>query len=235
MFSMMMVCFGRCVIIPDDGESLELEKLCLLRTLGHIAVRTVANWVWGGGWLAQAGRGAWGVVLSTTQAVCRLWPGGRHGARRLFCWRAAFERGHCWQAPARAVAPRFVGDRWNAPIAADFVPSRESGRPARRQSDPGHRCRRQCRPALAAGPAQSRILAKIGLAALSGAVAIGSSMFVDALAAAIIGGVAGDVFLVYALVPGAQWRRRCNGAYISVFGVSGLWGLLAVGLFANGA
>jgi Amt family ammonium transporter len=69
---------------------------------------------------------------------------------------------------------------------------------------------------------------------LAGAAAIaGPCEFVDGIGAAIIGGVAG----ILCVLSISFWERvgvdDATGA-ISVFGTSGIWGVVAVGLFASG-
>jgi Amt family ammonium transporter len=76
--------------------------------------------------------------------------------------------------------------------------------------------------------------ARIGCGALSGFAAIcGSCAFVNTSAAAAIGGVAGIVFMASA----SFLKRRGVDDVIhaaSAFGAGGLWGMIAVGLFADG-
>jgi Amt family ammonium transporter len=74
----------------------------------------------------------------------------------------------------------------------------------------------------------------VGCGALSGLVAIsGACAYVSSAAAAIIGGVAGIVFMLSVSLLERQSIGVDSGA-ISVFGASGIWGLLAVGCFSNG-
>ena len=69
---------------------------------------------------------------------------------------------------------------------------------------------------------------------IAGLVAIsGPCPFVDAWAAVVIGAAAGCVVVVSVLLLERRGIDDPTGA-ISVHGVAGLWGLLAVGIFANG-
>lgn len=77
-------------------------------------------------------------------------------------------------------------------------------------------------------------LVMIGCGGLSGLAAIsGPCGFVNAAAAAVIGGVAGILFMASASF---LERRGIDDVIrvVSAFGAGGLWGMIAVGLFANG-
>ena len=69
---------------------------------------------------------------------------------------------------------------------------------------------------------------------LAGLVAITAPCaFVDPWAAAVIGAIAGVLVVLQRVLLGARGHRRPVGA-ISVHGVNGLWGVISVGIFANG-
>lgn len=71
--------------------------------------------------------------------------------------------------------------------------------------------------------------------AIAGVVAVAASLpFIPAWAALVIGGVAGLLLPLSTYVVDRWIRADDQGLVVSTFGVAGIWGLLALAIFANG-
>jgi Amt family ammonium transporter len=231
-----------------------LPMACCAYLIGVIVYPLLANWIWGGGWLAQLGReaglghgvidlGGAGVVHETAGVlalVIAVILGPRHGRFRrnnlaaipghnvpfivlgsivlLISWIAA----NAFAGWSLASDPTLPGPASNLSVAAintllaatgGMVISFVQASWQRRRPEPARLCR--------------------GL--LGGAVAsCGCAGLIDPWAAFVIGGVA--ALLVQVAMNYLEHKRIDDpvGA-AAVHGAGGAWGLLAVGLFANGS
>jgi ammonium transporter, Amt family len=240
------------------GAALERGRLlsmaCCAYLIGVIVYPLLANWIWGGGWLAELGRefglghgvvdlGGAGVVhetAGTMALVIAMCLGPRHGRFRrntlaeipghnipffvlgsivlLISWTAA----NAFAGGIAASDPASPGPISNLNMAAvntllaatgGLVVSFIQAARQRQRPEPARLCR--------------------GL--LGGAVAsCGCAGLIDPWAAFLIGGVA--ALLVQAAMTYLEHKRIDDpvGA-VAVHGASGAWGILAVGLFANGS
>ena len=195
-----------------------------------------ANWMWGGGWLAQAGLnwglghgavdfagsgvvyGLAGVIALAGCMILGPRRGGVAGSDRALSGRrlAAVVAG-----TAILVVPTFVMclGAEIAPVGVNTVFSILAG-------------------AVGAVLMQMLRRAPVEVATicnglLSGLAAISAPCaFVDSIGATIIGGLAG----MLCVLSRSFWARSVDdvtGA-VSTFGISGIWGLVALGLFASG-
>ncbi len=243
------------------GSALERSKLvpiaCFAFLIGALIYPLTANWIWGGGWLAQSGRefgvghgmvdvGGAGVVHETAGVLALALAvilGPRHGRFRrngpaaipghnvpfyvlgtiilLVAWTAANAYGGSVLVLAPSLGTPPAGPISDPALAsintllaatAGLVISFFDSFRQRQRPEPARLCR--------------------GL--LGGAVAIsGCAGLVDPWAAFVIGAVA--ALIVQAAMAGLERKRIDDpvGA-AAVHGAAGLWGVLAVGLFANG-
>jgi Amt family ammonium transporter len=240
------------------GAGLERARIlpvaCYAYLIGVLVYPMLANWIWGGGWLAQLGRemdlghgvvdiGGAGVIheaAGTLALVIAVILGPRHGRFRrnalaaipghnvpffvlgsivlLISWIAAnaFAAGNLASDPAQlAQAGTLSLAAVNTLLAATggTVVSFIQAAWQRQRPEPARLCR--------------------GL--LGGAVAsCGGAGLIDPWAAFVIGGVA--ALLVQGAINYLERRRIDDPVGASaVHGVGGAWGVLAVGLFANGS
>ncbi len=241
------------------GAALERGKLLAMAfcayLIGWLIYPLLANWIWGGGWLAELGRefglghgvvdlGGSGVVHETAGTlafVIAIILGPRHGrfgrskitpsipghnvpfimvgsAVLLVSWMAtnAVSSTNLAFGPATGRSPSMEGlAAVNTLLAAigGLIVSFIQAAWQKQKADPARLCR--------------------GL--LGGAVAsCGCAGLIDSWAAFIIGAVAG--YLVQLAIRYLERKRIDDpvGA-AAVHGVGGAWGVLAVGLFTNGA
>jgi ammonium transporter, Amt family len=228
----------------ERGRILAMSVMAFL--VGAVIYPLVANWIWGGGWLAALGRGfgfgngvvdlaGAGVVHETAGALAlavALVLGSRHGR---YNGRAFFIPGHNvpftilgalllllgWIS-ANAFAPAGPSETGTtfATAAVNVVLGAVGGLLATMFLYSWRRQR----------PTPARLTRGL----LGGAVALSSgSAFFDSWAALVIGLLAGLV------VDGAMaWldRKRVDdpAGATAVHGAAGAWGMLATGLFANG-
>ena len=233
------------VLAAALGGALERGKLLVMGfcayLIGVLVYPLLANWVWGGGWLAELGRefglghgyvdvGGAGVVhetAGTLALVLAVVLGPRHGRFGRNKPTNVFP-GHnvpfvvlgsvvlliSWMA-ANAFASSAGMAAVNTLLAATggLVVSFIQAAVQKQRPEPARLCR--------------------GL--LGGAVAsCGCAGLIDPWAAFVIGGVAG--LLVQAVVNFLESKRIDDPVGASaVHGAGGAWGVLAVGLFANGS
>lgn len=246
-FLFMMAIIDKAALIPAGAmtERWRWKNFCLYGLWVVLPFAIAANWVWGGGWLARIGinwRLGHGVVDFSGAGVIHLLGGliALVGAwllgPRLGKYRAGRPQplpGH--HVPMVVFGSLIVAFGWFA-LNAGFTLS---------GSD-----------LSLTGVVVNTILATSGgtLAAMlvlgvkrmkpdptlicngmvAGLVAIsGAGPFVNTWAAVIIGAVAGCVVVGSVLLLERRGIDDPAGA-ISVHGVAGLWGLIAVGIFANG-
>jgi Amt family ammonium transporter len=247
LFFFMMALMLTAAAIPTGAmaERWRWKSFCLYGLWIALPYTIYANWMWGGGWLAQAGLN---------------WKLG-HGAIDFAGSGVVHAMGGIVAlAGARALGPRLgkYRDRRPVPMPGHHVPMVLAGTFIVAFGWFGFNAGATLAGsdlriavivvnttlASIAGALSAMLTLQVkrmkpdptmmcnGL--LAGLVAISASCaFVDAWAAAVIGIVAGAL-VIYSVF---FWEKRGIddpvGA-ISVHGVNGLWGLLAVGIFANG-
>ena len=246
-FFFMMALIDKAALIPAGAmvERWRWKNFCLYGLWVVLPLTLYANWVWGGGWLARIGlnwRLGHGVIdfsgagvihaLGGVIALVGAWLlGPRVGKYRA--GRPQPLPGH--HVPMVVLGSLIVAFGWfalNAGCALAGTDLSLSGVVVN--------------TALAA--VAGTLAAMLTLAAkkmkpdptlicngmIAGLVAIsGPCPFVDSWAAVIVGAVAGSVVVGSVLLLERRGIDDPVGA-ISVHGVAGLWGLLAVGIFANG-
>jgi Amt family ammonium transporter len=248
LFFFMMVFMDTTATIPTGAmaERWAWKNFCLYSVWVALPYCLYANWVWGGGWLAQAGLN-WGLGHG---AVDFAGSGVVHAMGGII-----------GLAGAMVIGPRigkFAKDGKPQPIPGHHVPMVIAGtfilafgwfgfNPGSTLAGTDLRISMVVVNTMLAGIAGA-ITAMLTLYAkglkpdptmlcngmLAGLVAITAPCaFVDSWAAVVIGGLAG-VIVVFSVF---FWENRGIddpvGA-ISVHGVNGLWGVISVGIFANG-
>ena len=222
-----------------------MEELLPLRLLGRAPYCIYANWVWGGGWLAQAGAN-WGLGHG---AVDFAGSGVVHGMGGIIALAGAlvlgprigkYVNGKPHALPGHNVPMVVIGTFILAFGWFGFNPgSTLAGTDLRLTAVVVNTLLASATGAVAS----MLIMMFIGMkpdatmmcnGMLAGLVAITAPCaFVDSWAAAVIGAVAG-VLLVGSVF---FWDRigvdDVVGA-VSVHGANGLWGVISVGIFANG-
>ena len=246
-FFFMMALIDKAALIPAGAmvERWRWKNFCLYGLWVVLPLTLYANWVWGGGWLARIGlnwRLGHGVVdfsgagvlhaLGGLIALVGAWLlGPRVGKYRA--GRPQPLPGH--HVPMVVFGSLIVAFGWfalNAGCALSGTDLSLSGV--------------MVNTTFAA--VGGTLAAMLTLAAkrmkpdptlicngmIAGLVAIsGPCPFVDTWAAVLVGAVAGSVVVVSVLLLERRGIDDPVGA-ISVHGVAGLWGLLSVGIFANG-
>ena len=246
-FFFMMALIDKAALIPAGAmvERWRWKNFCLYGLWVVLPLTLVANWVWGGGWLARIGpnwrlghgavdfSGA-GVIhgLGGVIALVGAWLlGPRVGKYRA--GRPQPLPGH--HVPMVMLGSLIVAFGWLALNAGCAL----SGTDLSLSSVVVNTTLAAVAGTLAA---MLTLWAKkmkpdptlICNGMIAGLVAIsGPCPFVDTWAAVIVGGVAGSVVVGSVLLLERRGIDDPVGA-ISVHGVAGLWGLLAVGIFANG-
>jgi Amt family ammonium transporter len=248
LFFFMMVFMDTTATIPTGAmaERWSWKNFCLYSLWVALPYCLFANWVWGGGWLAQAGvnwkLGHGAVDFAGSGVVHAM--GGVIGL-----------------AGAMAIGPRlgkFAKDGTSLPLPGHHVPMVVTGtfilafgwfgfNPGSTLAGTDLRIsvvvvNTMLASAAGAGASMLALWAR-GMkpdptmmcnGMLAGLVAITAPCaFVDSWAAALIGAIAGALVVSSVFF----WERRGIddpvGA-ISVHGVNGLWGLISLGVFANG-
>jgi ammonium transporter, Amt family len=206
-----------------------------------------ANWVWGGGWLSQLGRNfglGHGQVDFAGSSVVHL----TGGVAALVIARRIGPRLGKYSPDGRinAIAPQSIPQVVLGTLILAFgwfgfnAGSTRSGMDTRLAVVAANTMIAGAAGASAAyvyvktkwGKAEPSWLAN-GM--LAGLVAITASCaFVSAWAAAVIGAIAGVLAIVAAVFIDTKLRIDDPVGASAVHGVSGIWGVLALGLFANG-
>jgi Amt family ammonium transporter len=247
LFFFMMVFMDTTATIPTGAmaERWGWKNFCLYGFWVALPYCIYANWVWGGGWLAQAGKN-WGLGHG---AVDFAGSGVVHAMGGVIAL-----------AGAMVLGPRlgkFVNGK-AVPLPAHHVPMVVTGtfilafgwfgfNPGSTLSGTDLRISVVVVNTMLAGVVASlfamfTMMAK-GLkpdttmmcnGMLAGLVAITAPCaFVDSVGAAIIGAVAG-VLVVFSVFFWEKMGIDDPVGAISVHGVNGLWGVISVGLLANG-
>lgn len=247
LFFFMMVFMDTTATIPTGAlaERWSWKNFCLYGLWVALPYCIYANWVWGGGWLAQTGVN-WGLghgaVDFAGSGVVHAMGGiiGLAGAMVIGPRIGKFKDGKSQPIPAHHVPMVVVGTFILAFGWFGFNPgSTLAGTDLRISAVVVNTMLASITGALAT---MVTLWAKklkpdptmMCNGMLAGLVAITAPCaFVDSWAAALIGAVAG-VLVVFSVF---FWEKRGIddpvGA-ISVHGVNGLWGVISVGLFANG-
>jgi ammonium transporter, Amt family len=246
-FFLLLVMFGVAAAIPLGAmaERWRWKSFCWYGLWIALPCSIYANWVWGNGWLAQAGRN-WGlghgVVDFAGSGVVHGMGGviAAAGAMVLGPRLGKFQRGRPQPLPGHQI-PLVTGgtflvavggfgftsgpvpfgtDLQFSAVAINTLLSSVSGALAAMLTLYGKRMKPD--PTLMCN----------GLVA--GLVAICASCpFVASWAAVVIGAVAGAL-VVQGIFLCEKWGLDDPVGAVSAHGASGLWGLLALGLFANG-
>ncbi len=242
------------------GASLERGRIVAMAVLSFLIgagiYPLVANWIWGGGWLAALGRGfglGHGVVdlagagvihetAGTLALVVALVLGPRHG--RFDRIKGANIPGH--NVPFIILGGLVLLLAWTSSNAFAYaVGSDANGMPISVEESTMSLAATNVLLGAMGGTLISVFLSawrrqrsgpsRLMRGLLGGAVALsGGSAFFDPWAAVLVGVVGGSLVDTAVLI---LERRRIDdptGA-TAVHGVAGAWGLLAVGIFANGA
>ena len=246
-FFFLMALMDKAVLIPTGAmlERWRWKNFCLYGLFIVLPFSLYANWVWGGGWLARIGlnwRLGHGVVDFSGAGVIHALGGtiGLVGAWLIGPRIGKYRYGRPQPLPAHhvpmvALGSLIVAFGWfalNAGCALAGADISSSGVIVNTTL------------AAVAGTLASMLTlwAKkmkpdptlICNGMIAGLVAIsGACPFVDSWAAVVIGAAAGCVVVVSVLLLERRGIDDPAGA-ISVHGVAGLWGLLSVGIFANG-
>ena len=247
LFFFMMVFMDTTATIPTGAmaERWSWKNFCLYGLWVALPYCIYANWVWGGGWLAQAGKN-WGLghgaVDFAGSGVVHAMGGiiGLAGAIVIGPRIGKYVNGKSFPIPAHHIPMVIAGTFILAFGWFGFNPgSTLAGTDLRISTVVVNTML-----AGIAGPLTAMLtLGAMGMkpdpsmlcnGMLAGLVAITAPCaFVDSWAAVVIGGAAG-VIVVFSVF---FWDKRGIddpvGA-ISVHGVNGLWGVISVGLFANG-
>jgi Amt family ammonium transporter len=247
LFFFMMVFMDTTATIPTGAmaERWSWKNFCLFGLWVALPYCIYANWVWGGGWLAQAGKN-WslghGAVDFAGSGVVHAMGGviGLVGAIIIGPRLGKFKDGKPQPIPAHHVPMVVVGTFILAFGWFGFNPgSTLAGTDLRISAVVVNTMLASITGAVATMCTLYAMKLKpdptmMCNGMLAGLVAITAPCaFVDSWAAGVIGAVAG-VVVVFSVF----FWERCGiddpvGA-ISVHGVNGLWGLISVGLFANG-
>ena len=242
MFCMMWAQFCVAVSLPTAAlaERWSWKSVCMFAMWVALPYSLLANWIWGGGWLTQAGRN-WGLGHGVVDFAGS---GLIYGLGGIIALAGCLAFGRCPGKSAtgkpRDPLPLFFQ---LAPMGFLILlgprvdPSRDGD-----GSFAGADVNMNLAIATAATVVAIGLLFRrrkldfvmIGCGGLSGLAAIGSPCaFVDTAAAAAIGGVAGIVFMACASFLERRGIEDVIRA-VSAFGAGGLWGMIALGLFANG-
>jgi ammonium transporter, Amt family len=253
-FMLAVICKAALIPVGAMVERWRWNNFCLYGLWVVLPLALCANWVWGGGWLAGLGIACQqahlafqlghGVIDFSGAGVIHLLCGliGLVGAWLLGPRTGKYRGGRPQPLPAHHVPMIVVGSLilafgwlgWNAGFALSL-----SGTDFSVSGVAVNTTLATCAGTLAAmvtlGAKKMKpdpTLICNGLVA--GLVAIsGPCPFVDGWAAVIVGAVAGSAVVAGVLMLERRGIDDPVGA-ISVHGVAGLWGLLAVGIFANG-
>jgi Amt family ammonium transporter len=241
-------------VAAAQGAALERGRILAMSVLafltGAVIYPLFANWVWGGGWLAELGRefglghgvldlaGA-GVVHETAGVLALviavvLRP--RHG--RFTRNKATGVPGH--NVPLAILGAFVLMISWTAGNASAYSGTGAPGADATTATAVvnvllGAMGGTLLAVFLGAWRKQRAGAARLSRAMLGGAVSLcGGSAFFDSWAAVLIGACGG--LLVETTVSALERRRIDDPVSVTaIHGTCGAWGLLAVGFFANGS
>jgi ammonium transporter, Amt family len=240
LFLFMMFFLITAALIPVGaiGERWRWKSFLLFALWFALPYSILANWVWGGGWLAQSGFN-WGLGHG---AVDFAGSGVVYGLGGIVALAGCMVLGPRADHRAAGTAQTLSGRHLAAMVigTAQLLPTWLTNIPG---VDVTPLVISTSLATFTGGLGAMLGLKLCGLpigianicrGLLAGMVAITAACsFVDTGGAAITGGVGG---LLCVLSIGFWERRGVDDAVgaISVFGLSGIWGVVAVGLFANG-
>ena len=247
LFFFMMVFMDTTATIPTGAmaERWAWKNFCLYGLWIALPYCIYANWVWGGGWLAQMGvnwKLGHGAVDFAGSGVVHGMGGiiGLIGSIVLGPRIGKYVDGKIHPIPAHDIPMVVLGTFILAFGWFGFNPgSTLAGTDLRISMVVVNTMLASVTGALAAHATLSLMGLKpdpsmLCNGMLAGLVAITAPCaFVDSVGAGIIGGVAGVLVVFSVFFFDKMKVDDCVGA-ISVHGVNGLWGVLSVGLFANG-
>jgi ammonium transporter, Amt family len=247
LFLFMLAVFCKAAMIPVGAmaERWRWNNFCFYGAGVVFPFAVCANWVWGGGWLAGIGR-TWrlghGVIDFSGAGVIQLLCGliALVGAWLLGPRIGKYRNGRPQPLPAHHVPMIVLGSlivafgwlAWNAGFALSGIDLSVS-EVAVNTTLAG------CAGTLGAMLTLKAKKMKpdptlICNGLVAGLVAVsGPCPFIDSWAAVLVGAVAGSAVVSGVLLLERRGIDDPVGA-ISVHGIAGLWGLLAVGIFANG-
>jgi ammonium transporter, Amt family len=247
LFFFMMVFMDTTATIPTGAmaERWSWKNFCLFSLWVALPYCLFANWVWGGGWLAQAGLNCklgHGAVDFAGSGVVHAMGGviGLAGALVIGPRLGKYRDGKPVPIPGHHVPMVVVGTFILAFGWFGFNPgSTLAGTDLRISVVVVNTMLAGITGAIAAmltlwaqGNKPDPTMLCNGM--LAGLVAITAPCaFVDSWAAALIGAIAGVIVVISVFFWDRHGVDDPVGA-ISVHGVNGVWGILAVGLFANG-
>jgi Amt family ammonium transporter len=246
-FFFFMALLGKAALIPTGAmlERWRWKNFCLYGLFSVLPLALAANWVWGGGWLARAGLN-WGLghgvvdfsgagvihALGGTIGLVGTWLiGPRTGKYRN--GRAQPLPGH--HVPMVVLGSLIVAFGWFALNAGCALASSDISLGGVIVNTTLAATGGTLASMLTLGAKKMKpdpTLICNGM--IAGLVAIsGPCGFVDSWAAVAIGATAGCAVVFSVLLLERRGIDDPAGA-ISVHGVAGLWGLLSLGIFANG-
>ncbi len=246
-FFFMMALIDKAALVPAGAmvERWRWKNFCLYGLWVVLPLVLAANWIWGGGWLARAGlnwRLGHGVVDFAGAGVIHSLGGviALVGAVLLGPCAGKYRGGRPQPLPGHHVPMVVLGSlvvafgwfAWNAGCALAGTDLSLSGVVVNTTfaAVGGTLAAMLTLEAKKMKPDPTLICNGM----IAGLVAVsGPCPFVDTWAALLIGAVAGSVVVIGVLLLERRGIDDPVGA-ISVHGVAGLWGLLAVGIFANG-
>jgi ammonium transporter, Amt family len=247
LFFFMMVFMDTTATIPTGAmaERWSWKNFCLFSLWVALPYCIYANWVWGGGWLAQAGKN-WGLghgaVDFAGSGVVHSMGGfiGLAGAIAIGPRLGKYREGKVHPIPAHNIPMVVIGTFILAFGWFGFNPgSTLSGTDLRISAVVVNTMLAGIMGAItsmlalyAKGLKPDPSMMCNGM--LAGLVAVTAPCaFVSSWAAAVIGGVAG-VLVVISVFFWDDLKVDDPVGAISVHGINGLWGVLSLGLFANG-
>jgi Amt family ammonium transporter len=247
LFFFMMALVDKAALIPTGAmvERWRWRNFCFYALWVVLPVSLFANWVWGGGWLARIGvnwRLGHGVVDFSGAGVIHALGGviGLAGAWLLGPRVGKYRGGRPQPLPGHHVPMVVFG---SLVVAFGWFALNAGCALAGTDFSLGGVI---VNTALAAFAGTLAAMCMLGVkkmkpdptlicnGMIAGLVAVsGPCPFVDSWAAALVGAVAGGLVVEGVLLLERRGIDDPVGA-ISVHGIAGLWGLLAVGIFANG-
>jgi len=227
-------------VIPWADRAPRLVAAAYSVLFGAALYPLYANWVWGGGWLAHLGQTqglGHGLVDFAGSAVVNGAAGFAALGAFLALRPAANDDAQTSDGDSRVLTGLFLcAAGWIGLTAASTFAMTDTRLAIAAANVFVAMC---CAAAVGllytwfvAGEPQAAIGARAGLGGLV-AVAAGAPFF-PAWAAAVVGGVAGLLAVFGCHLFGRLLRSQVGGAVVAVHGLAGAWGLLAVGLLADG-
>ena len=247
LFFFMMVFFDTTATIPTGAmaERWSWKSFCIYGIWVALPYCLFANWVWGGGFLAEAGKN-WGLGTgpSTSPARASCMPWAESSGSRARC--ASVHGSDATSMESRRQC-RPTTSRWSSLARSSWRSVGSALIPDRRWPDPDLRLTsivvNTMLASVTAGIASMVYMMSRGMKPdptmmcngfLGGLVAITAPCaFVDTVGAAVIGAVAGVLVVISVFFFDRLQLDDPIGA-LSVHGTNGIWGVISVGIFATG-